>query len=389
MTLNEARVEVMSWLDPGHHPRIVSADFVAGAMVAAERNGDRSYVLDQYGGVYEQRWLSEGFPTTLVRIVAETDILEQLVLPQPFEVYGKADKYRSDADGVPRSRLFALFDALSGARVVASRIRDDGIEPMTAMTALAAPTLARPVAVTAMSARPTALRRDSIPTSAPSGVPTPIGSLVDAEHVPPAMHGVLTAYPLLPGSTWTWEVTTWDAYVSWTRSRITEVVLTAWQLDPRHVVARSVTSRKATFGADRIDAQASSAEVWRVIDADGVVAPYPPVSTGEFAHTIGAETYKVAHQLGLPLEPLVNPHLSTDWSWPMTGGSPRRINVTTSAGRFENCGAFEVIGGAAWGSVRAICSGVGYVETDSWVFNSIMAQQSVMQLSAFHVVLPR
>jgi hypothetical protein len=50
---------------------------------------------------------------------------------------------------------------------------------------------------------------------------------------------------------------------------------------------------------------------------------------------------------------------------------------------------FEVRGGQTMSSVRAICPGVGCVETDTWGGNSNASFTAVMLLVAYHVVLPR
>ena len=388
MTLGEARAEVLSWLDPDHAPRIVSVDYIPGASVATSDYESPPVVYDYFGGWTEEHWLEAGMPSTVVRVVGETDVLESRDLSLGLSLGGGADERTVEKPEVERSQFLALFDASSGIRLAAMPQHHGGD---VWISALAAPTAALTYTVPAVPLTATPARSPDSPTWTPTAVPTPIGSPVDAGSVPVELHEVLSAYPLLPRSTWTWDSTTWEGDVSWTRSRITETVMAAWQEDERHVIVRSVVVRARVFGTGRIDAEGVGVDVWRSVGADGHVNPYA-VTRRDFepSNDIGFRELSgpAAARLGLPLEALLQPHVATEWSFADEATS-EHFAVTTPAGRFDDCGKFDVIGGAAFGSVRAICRGVGYVQTNSWHGGVHGFQRTVMWLVSYDVVLPR
>lgn len=385
MSLDEAHAEVLSWLDPGHAPRIVSVDYVPGAAVAAHRfiTGEIA-LFDTFGGRNEMRLLDGNrMPPSLVRVVAECAPLDAPLLVRMTGLRGGGPQPLSDDP----STLIALFDATTGARLAAypvDRTPNDQID-----TALAAPTIAIPFRATRIPPTATSGVPTQTPRPTPTTVPTPIGPPVGADSVPPAMRAVLTAYPLLPGSTWTWESASWEGGVSWTRSRMTETVQAVWRLDDARLAVRSVVVRRRGFGPTAISVGPERSVVWRTVASSGAVYAYPArldETSDEDRGAMGTAT-EVAG-LRLPLESLVFPHDSVDWSWP-EAITTTRSSVTTPAGRFADCGAFAVMGGSGWGSVRTICPHVGYVETDSWHWYSAGIGRSVTQLVGYHVVLPR
>ncbi len=390
MTLEEARGEVMSWLDPDHAPRIVSADYVPAAAVAFERDHVGAFIVnDLYGGWWEDRRL-ERLPTTLVRVVADAEPLEmRLILRRPGFNAPPLDAPRPGQSD-ERSRIVAWFDALSGARLALETLDwpSDEVRGQPPAEPTAAITFAvTPIPLT-MTPMPQARER-----VVPTAVPTPLGAPVDADHVPPALRDVLTAYPLLPGSTWTWDSTSWEMRVTWSRWRTTETVTGAWQLDDRRIVVRSfvvptVTMRTRSIGAlaDRIDA---SFEFWRTVDSDGHVSGQD-ARGAEFLRTDRSRRLIEDARFELPIEPIGFAHEGVhDFMGLLSALSTDRIPVTTPAGRFEGCGVIEVTTSAGSGSHRAICPGVGYVETDTWAFHTGYGWQTVSQLVSYDVVLPR
>lgn len=384
MTLDEARAEVWSWLDPAHAPRIVSVDYVAGAAVAPDEfiSGER-FVFDYFGGMQDVRLLAENrMPPTVVRVVAECAPLDAPLLTQMVDFRGGGPGYDT-----PR-RLVVLFDATTGARLGA--MAADGHKNVIVDSALAAPTVAITYRATRIPPTATVERLSPIPTPMPTWtqviVPTPVGPTVRADSVPPALREALTDYPLLPGNAWTWESTSFEGGVKWSRSRMTETVTGAWQIDDVRVAVRTRVERRLEFGSTYPNANFSSkSDEWRTVTSAGAVYGYP-VASGMAAgdHPFITITDREVRRLRLPLEALAFPHADFYWSWP-EAITTTRIAVTTPAGRFEDCGAFEVIGGNSWASVRAICPGIGYVETDSWS----QYGTTVTRLVAYRVVLPR
>lgn len=390
MTLEEARAEVMSWLDPDHAPRIVSADYVPAAAVAFERDHVGAFIVnDLYGGWWEDRRL-ERLPTTLVRVVADAEPLEmRLILRRPGFNAPPLDAPRPGQSD-ERSRIVAWFDALSGERLALETLDWPSDEVRGQLPA--EPTAAITFAVTPipLTMTPMPQARERV---VPTAVPTPLGAPVDADHVPPALRDVLTAYPLLPGSTWTWDSTSWEMRVTWSRWRTTETVTGAWQLDDRRIVVRSFVVPTVTMRTRSIGALAESPdapfEFWRTVDADGLITGTDPRGA-ELLRTDGSRRLIEDARFELPIEPLGFAHEGGHGFFgPMSALSTDRIPVTTPAGRFEGCGVIEVTTSAGSGSHRAICPGVGYVETDTWVFHTWYGWQTVSQLVSYDVVLPR
>lgn len=171
---------------------------------------------------------------------------------------------------------------------------------------------------------------------------------------------------------------------------MTETVLGVWRLDEERLAVRTRVERRQTsppLAAGETEWEPER-EVWRTVTADGAVYPYSATpGEGMDSHYFATIAAKDAPRFGLPIEALHSPNQRFDWSFP-EAITTTRITVKSPAGRFEGCGVFEVTGGAAFASLRAICPGVGYVETDSWHGSFNGFGRSVTQLVAYRVVLP-
>lgn len=384
MTLDQARAEVLSWLDPAHAPRIVSADYIPAAAVATGRTVSGAERIDDlFSGFLDDQVVVTS--PTMVRVIASYTRPDAPLLELPLGFFSNGWPF----SGMAPSRLLALFDASTGARLSALPLDTYATTDLGA-SALAAPTAAITVTVAMPLPTPARRRPTAAPPSSPTPAPTPIGMSVTADNVPPAMRSVLAAYPLLPGSSWTWETITWEGGVRWERSRMTETVLGAWRLDETRLAVRSrvergQTARPPAAGDSELEPER---EEWRTITADGAVYPYSVTPQNEGDHYIASVAAKDAPRFGLPVESLHYPNQRFDWSFPQAI-TTTRIAVTTPAGQFQGCGVFEVMGGASFASLRAICPGVGYVETDTWYGGSNGFGLSVTRLVQYHVVLPR
>ncbi|MCC7020641.1 MAG: CPBP family intramembrane metalloprotease [Ardenticatenales bacterium] len=391
MSLDEARGRVMSWLDSDHAPRIISADYVPATAVAFERDHVGAFVVDDYyGGWWEDQRL-ERLPTTLVRVVADAELLDlRLSLRRPDLDTPLFDDPNADPDS-ERCRIVAWFDALSGERLGVSWIDrpGDDVQPLNP----AEPTAAITFFVTAPPQTATPIPALA---AAPTPAPTPLGAPVGADNVPLALRDVLTAYPLLPGSTWTWDSTSWEYFTTWSRWRTSETVTGAWRLDDRRIVVRSVVGPKVVKLTRSIgpplDAHVVPLERWRTVDADGLIS----VATAPGAdHPLLDDRSRrlVAEEsggFGLPIEALGFAHEGGSAAWGLLAAlSTDRFTITTPSGRFDDCGVIEITTSAGSGSFRAICPGVGYVETDTWVNHHAYGWQTVSQLVSYDVVLPR
>lgn len=405
MSLEAARTEVLSWLDPGHQPRILSVDYVPGAAIRAHHTFlDGTQVLfDATTGSLEAHWLPDGIPPALVRVVADTAPLVAPLLDGGF-----AGTWPGTATPIAlRVRIVALFDAVTGERLSARSDREDVVvEPGSS--------LAAPTAAIVMRARfapptgtPTGLPRAGLGTATP--VSTPDAPAIDAVSMPDSLRSVLDTYPLLPGSTWTWETISLDNGVRWERSRMRETVTGAWLLAPDRAVVRSLMERWPEFPRKAEAEEAMSKEIlWRLVTSDGLVSSFPaawpfatqapaPVhavrvgtplrpTTGPWDVDIADQVAAAGGPLGLPLEPLV---LGTFWSWPRRI-LQQSIHIATPAGSFDGCRVFDVMLSNGASALRAICPGVGYIETDIWWVQSEKGSgRSVTRLVSYDVVRPR
>lgn len=384
MTLDEARAEVWSWLDPGHAPRIMSADYIPGVALATGPSTTQAPLsFDDYvDQAFAERLTERPLPPTIVRVVAAYEPLEAPVRTAMGEfLYGNRPMAEAP------TRMVALFDATTGARIASIAVKRRTVDVLT--TTLSAPTVMIPVRATAI---PPTERVDG-PTLAPPATatarPTPFGPAVDADSVPSGFRDVLNAYPLLPGSSWTWESTSLVDGVTWTRETITETVTGAWQLDATHIVVRIRRQRRQTLGPPGWDGSPHvDADEWRTMTAAGVVSQYPAPSKERKVERTTGLTEQALQRLGLPIEARFEPVGDSYWV-PPDAVMTTRIAVTTPAGRFEDCGVFQVSGGQTMHSARAICPGIGYAETDTTYGGNAGYGTTVTWLVGYRVVAPR
>jgi len=60
------------------------------------------------------------------------------------------------------------------------------------------------------------------------------------------------------------------------------------------------------------------------------------------------------------------------------------VDVNTRAGHFTGCWSVSLVGGAYWGSWRAFCPGVGYVQTEFAVCAGPYSVNSQADLIRWH-----
>lgn len=384
MTLDEARAEVLASLDPKHGPWIVSADYIPGAALVTVLSTTQAPLSfdDFVDAAYAERLTERPLPPTIVRVVAAYEPLEAPVGRAMGEfLYG--DRPMAE---VP-TRMVALFDATSGARLASIAVKQRRFDVLT--TALSAPTVAIPVRATTVPPTARVDRPTLTPPATATARPTPSGPVVDADSVRPAFRDALNAYPLLPGSTWTWESTSLVDGVTWTRETMTETVTGAWQLDATHIVARIRRQRRQTFGPPGPDGSPDvDADEWRAMTAAGIVSENPAPARDQKIDRTTDRTEQALQRLGLPIEARFDPVGDSYW-FPPDAVMTTRIAVTTPAGRFEDCGVFLVAGGQTMHSARAICPGIGYAETDTLYGGNAVSGTAVTWLVGFRVVVPR
>jgi hypothetical protein len=218
---------------------------------------------------------------------------------------------------------------------------------------------ARPGSASGISSPPAARPAPPIATALP---PAPGPPFILTE-LPAALRPTFSAYPLLPGSAWTWRFTSEYGYTRWVAAVITETVESAW-LDGEVAVVRTVVD------VDRLTPRRNeTGQFWDTIP--GSALRY--VSRHAIAHSRDAALKSlpawawtpdpgspfgaagVAPEAFMPLIPLSNDETAA------TEIHEGPATITTAAGRFEGCWNVYHVGGAIWGSGRWFCPGVGPV----------------------------
>lgn len=381
MTLEDGKAAVMRWIASADAPRIEWAGYVRGDKVAAaawaRTNRDGVFLRDQFSGVYEM----EGSPIPTGPLVAVIATAGRLEAPLFRLAPADLDKMFIGS-GPARQTILGLFDAQSGARAAA--VPDPSSDARALIRSSRIDSIqmgATPVPLT-----PTATYRDETPVSA--ATPTIALPRLTVETVPDALQPVLAAYPLLPGSRWTWITRSAKGGVTWDEVRMTETVRAAWLLDARHAVVLSVRERTLVSGDPDLEIPAHDTdEVWRTVTADGGVYQYPADKDG-CGNDPFAASEAVAADIGLPMETLTDPQNQLTWTC-VFGGSAKRVSISVPAGTFDDCRIVSTVGGNSGASTRAVCRGVGYVESDSWHLGNWHSGYAVMRLESYDVVRPR
>lgn len=388
MTLDEAKAAVMRWIASTDAPRIEWAGYVRGDKVAARvvpaqiKKGEDVFIRDQFGGVYEgmDGMAPTRIPTgPLIAVFATAGRLEaplfRVALPDLGEMC-------CIGTGPRRQSILGIFDAQSGRRVAAVQDPQEDVRALVRSSTIHTPT----VQATPVSLVPTAT--PAYVARLPSATPSMALPMLTADTVPEALRPILSTYPLLPGSRWTWIIRSAEGGVTWDEVRMTETVRAAWLLDERHAVVHSVRERRLINGDPELEIPAyETDEIWRTVTADGGVYPYP-ADKRRCGNDPYAASESVARDIGLPMESLTHPHNQVEWSC-VFHGSKRKMSVSTPGGTFDDCRLVFTLGGNSWASTRAVCRGVGYVESDSWHTGTWHSGYSVMRLESYDVVLPR
>ncbi|MEO8085059.1 MAG: hypothetical protein ABI780_14655, partial [Ardenticatenales bacterium] len=238
MTLDEARSEARSWLDPKRQPRIEWAGYVARADLSVFVAG-QACSTDELWRVGPAEG-DEALPDMGIVVIASTRGLS-MGLEESHGGSGAAiDACNSSAEA--RERIVALFDARTGRRLVVTMDYwmnvDVGVLWRTS-TPPRVRSVPRPTAspTAPQTAATTAAPTTTLTLTAPTW-PTPAGRPVDGDSVPPAFRDALRAYPLLPGSRWTWRAVSRYKGVAWQSSLLTETVEAAWLVAPDRLAVR-------------------------------------------------------------------------------------------------------------------------------------------------------
>ncbi|MFN8422200.1 MAG: hypothetical protein U0470_02020 [Anaerolineae bacterium] len=381
MSLDEARSEVLTWLDPTREPRIEWSGYVA--------RDDLDVFGDVGACLTDDLWRvgpadgDEPLPDVGIVVIAST-----WGLSMGLEGSHGGGSRVDVADGCnsasdERERIVGLFDARTGRRLVVTMDSWIGDGVVAKWHASKPRIRSVPVRTAAPMDAATAP-----PTPVAPVWPTPSGPPVDRDTIPPAFRETLRAYPLLPGSRWTWRTVARYEGVAWRSSLLTETVEAAWLVAPDRLAVRATRRRTVLHEGLIIEASEAPAEeeLWRLILPEGFVAlDERPADVGASYSDIWYEPDGL--RPGLIMEGWPFPHDRITMGSAVWGDGA--ISVLTPAGRFDGCRALHVVGGAAWGSTRAFCPGVGYVTTDSGACSMCYAALGTMDLVSYDVAPPR
>lgn len=386
MTLDEAKAEALSWFDASRSPRVEWAGYVAREVIGAGL--EDGLIDDAMTSWYRSRPISELSAVGVV-VVASTFGLSMPLDAANDGKYSPCDVDGCGGDDAARERVVTVFDALTGGRFATMPqtrwVRWPNVvawqaEPPPNTVQVRRPTVAHPTAAPTIA-----------PTRSLTSVATPDAPPLQADNVPVPMREVLAAYPLLPGSRWTWRVTSCWEGVWWHASELTEVVEAAWVLADDRVAVRSRRSTKRLSGVSWPGEGDAASDVpvesiWRTVVSDGTVRL--GIQTGPLGSPGVFDECCSARGFALPLEPWDDPS-RPDFGEGANFTTSAHTSVATLAGRFTDCGTIYVIGGNGHGTHRAVCRGVGYVRSESVAMTQPLFAIESMELVDYDVVLPR
>jgi hypothetical protein len=369
VSLREAEREVLSWFDPTRAPRIEWSRYVRRSELAEAIPPERfGILLDQWPQGFEERNL-DALGDPLILILASTRGIDPMSGPS--------------ADGRPRlpvpappdaispERLFvvAVFDGNTGERLIAQPISAAPGRTLSALQAIRSADIdvraaARRTLTPTPPRKPEPAHADRTQTPTPTLVPS--GARLTWANLPAALRPTFRAYPLAPGSSWTWRYTSSNGDVRWVAEIITETIESAWLEGETAVVRSRIDKQSLTPKRNQGDAEQGdtpttalrfvtprliSGARWDKSVADRIVDDLAPATSGEESPF---NQGGVARELFIDLLPSGSNGLT------FVGDEP--ATVTTRAGTFHDCWMLTSVGGASWGAVRWFCPGVGPVQ---------------------------
>lgn len=381
LSRQDAEREVLSWFDPTREPHIEWSKYVRrNEMAAALQAAGMGLLRDVWRSSFEDVPLVLMDDDPLVVVVASTRGIDPLSGHERDGQPWLQPQAQPDAVSPHRVTVLAVFNAITGQRRAAmswpSADPSALIDTLTDLRAAAVnyrPDL-RPTETPHPTSPPTPTELAGRSTQWP---PTPTPTLVPASayltaaNMPPELRSTFAAYPLVPGSSWTWRYTFSNADVRWVAEVLTETIEAAWLEDDFAVVRSRVDAQSLTPERNRRGwPEKYDEDDWEVAlptttlryVAPGLVAAnrddiavaqsYPPTALPPDVDGRGV----VVRSAFVPLLPDVD-------GFGMPGGvSDGPATITTKAGSFEECWAAHVMGGASWGAVRWFCPGVGDVQ---------------------------
>jgi hypothetical protein len=347
---------VLSWFDPHREPRIEWSRYVNRDDLLAAL--DDNQLLDRWAvATYRE---GHDLPSTLILVVASTEGIDDLTPTRSGRVVRWQDGACNPPTSPLREQVIAVFDPFSAARQgswTGSWASPDRLAGLPSIGAAVSNDLRRPA--TATSLRKAALRG---PTSTVAGlIPRQFPRLTQA-NLPHELRPTFSHYPLAPGSSWTWDITTRAYGVRWTASVMTETILAAWLENGMAVVESSIEERYQTRPYDDLGQDTAPRRLRRYVGKNAIADSVDGVRQADALAAV-APNYRRVPIAGVALEETAFPGFRRGIPESVTVDDDL-VDVHTSAGDFIGCWSLTVQGSALWGSWRAFCPGVGYVQSD-------------------------
>jgi hypothetical protein len=357
MRLEDAKREVLSWLDPEGSPRVDAAYYMTESRMRDVGLDDEDAFVRAFN-----YWLPAdatpfpdgGAPRLLVVVTAS----------QRVEEWEYTDQHRAEGPISGRTRIVAVFDATTGEKLTAATFGPDTATKLARLTASGRSQLrdVTPLAMsTATTGTPRPRRTDTFPRL-PSDATT-LRPLAAGE-VPAALADAVRAVPYVNGARWEYRFprSFWVVGdVRWTRHVITRTIDAAWQIAPDAMLVRQ---RQQISKGGHLDGDHPPTKYWFVFP-EGIVGDLGQASVAEARGTLAAPKatwepgtrpkVEINEVLRLPLRA---PDIWANWWFAVQG----RGSVAVRAGNFASCFSVEgrTEGGAGDGSVGWLCPGVGH-----------------------------
>lgn len=385
LTLDEARSEVLGWLDPTRAPRIEGVKYLRRSALLHrlvdgydENDPEGEWNVENRANVDAPR--TRDVPPVLVGLVASTEGIDtlsaQLRLGDQEPEIGPCSSRAGQ-----RESQFVALDAISGEPSVSFLLNDDtrdlaewlAAQPdldvaMVTRTPTTEPTAEPTVDLTAgTSLTPTA-------TPLPTATIPPEAPRLTSRTLPPTLRATFDTYPLRPGSQWVWRTTSRHGGVSWSASVVTETIVAGWVVGPETVVVDAEISERhyLTAGSDSV-----ARTLRRYVVPHGIFGESVTDSPCCERPDDGGKGFGSAvDSLGFALEVTLDPLSGRDEPYVFLDGED--VPVRARAGEFDGCLRISVVGGAGWGTLRWLCPGTGYVRSEKFACYGIIPRMVVV-----------
>jgi hypothetical protein len=392
MRLEDAKSEVLSWLDPMRSPRIEEAFYLteAEAQRVTPDEGYYYFFVPDEVTYYETPFPSAESQRLLAVIVASSQGMD--ILHQAGEHAGQtasSSNVEREWPGatcfpVPasrRQRVVAMFDAATGKQIGAGPVfsRESyakimglaavGRTQLAEATPLSIPTSTEPSTDTPPQSisTSTGLGAGTAPPADPSLPTQPAGAgtprpLARGE-VPSALLDVVRDYPLVNGSQWVYRMVSHGNNVRWSRQTVTRTIDAAWMLSPEVMLLRQ---RQQASGGAQLPWYNEPTQYLYVFPEgiSGNINGMSIESARAALATMAPPTKEPDGWPKLPIGDAIRFPLRAPERVDYTREMERQEPIAVAAGTFPSCFVVRDILNAGNSSAKWLCRDVGFVREE-------------------------